>query len=346
MDSWFKSVFGGIVLAALVVGAIALFNYGEAYLLPYVEQYTGMADSNLLVVLLLAFLVGFALTSKHEVDERQDLFRSTSKAFAGPTSRVKTSYESSEVEEIELVQDAYISYVQDRVAKLDDEQPIVLKIKLHPPSKMDFYMRGRTMPLQRDVILYYLETLKKFPNFKYVMFVDWFNRFLFFTKASAFRDEIEPIEGTHIIDLLNANRVQELSELSMFNPHALTNHASNMKALRFMARHEISEAMVVSHSWGRRAIGIVELNKLLSTLLAEKKFGKRKPRPKKKPSAQPIYDDDRQDSILAEDEDVKPAGPPPLVTDDKRQEPILSNGSDTDGGTVFDDVSDVSDTRH
>ena len=317
------------MMVALAVGAIMLFNLYEGYLHHYISGYLGIEDRTLVVLLLLAFLVGFAATPKTEDDELQDFVRGPNRIFTGPNSRVRTAFEPSEVEEIELVQDAYIAYLQDRIAKLDENQPIVLKIKLLPPTKVEFNFLGRTMPLQRDIVLYYLEALKDFPNFKYVIFVDWFNRFLFFAKASQFRKDIEPIAGTHLIDLINANRVQELSALSPFNPNAVTNHASNMKALRFMANKEISEVMMVSHSWGRRAIGVVELSKLLAVMLAPKKAPKKSEKIKKKPSAQPMYDDERQDPVLSADEDRSDA-PDNLVTDDKRREPIFG------GGNVFD----------
>lgn len=330
MDSWVRSFMNGLLMVALAIGAIMLFNVYEGYLHPYINGYLGIEDRTLLVILLLAFLVGFSLSARREDDDIQDLVRGPNRIFNGPNSRVRAAYEPSEVEEIELVQDAYIAYLQDRIAKLDENQPIVLKIKLLPPTKVEFNFLGRTMPLQRDIVLYYLEALKDFPNFKYVIFVDWFNRFLFFTKASQFRKDIEPIAGTHLIDLINANRVQELSALAPFNPHAVTNHASNMKALRFMANKEISEVMMVSHSWGRRAIGVVELSRLLSVMLAPKRPPKKSEKMKKKPSAQPMYDDERQDPVLASEDDHGD-GSHEVVTDDKRKEPIFG------GGNVFED---------
>ncbi len=271
MESWVRSFFAGLVLAAVAIGAMVAFDAFSPYFTPLMETYIGVSDSTLLGVILLAFLVGFSLAYRQEPEQAENFVITKQGLFSAPKSHVKPSIDQNDVELIDFVQDAYIAYLQDRIAKLEEDQPIMLKVKLHPPSKVDFHFLGRTVPLQRDVFLYYLENLKRFPNFKYVVFVDWFNRFLFFAKAEEFRKAIEPIEGTHIIDLLNGNRTKELSELTPFNRHFVHNHDTNLKTLKYMARQEVSEVMVVSRTWGRRVIGVVELNKLLGQLLTPKK---------------------------------------------------------------------------
>ncbi len=332
MDQWVRSLFGGLMLVAVAIGAVVLLKNYEGQLAPYINYYIDVDYTAFIFMCVMVFLVGFAMTSKRQADEIQDFMSHPGRIFTGPNTRVKPSSEPNEVEEIELVQEAHISYLQDRISKLDENQAIILKVKLHPPAKMDFHLFGRTIvPLQRDIILYYLEHLKKFPNFKYVVFVDWFNRFLFFSKANALRKEIEPIDGTHLIDLMNGNRVKELSDLNIFNPHALTNHTSNLKALRFMARNDISEVMITSHTWGRRMLGVAELNGVLSLLLAPKKK-KKEPKPKKKPSAQPLYDDGREDPILIEEEELPDTHD--VVTDDRRHTPSF----DSEFEHKFDDM--------
>ena len=271
MDGWIRSFFAGLFLAALAIGALAAFHTFSPYFEPLLREYTGMSDTSLIGVILLTFLVGFSLAHRREPEQIESAAFMRRGIFSTPNKKVLPSVNQDDVEQIDLVQEAYIAYLQDRISNLDDEQPIILKIKLHPPSKVDFHFLGRTMPLQRDVMLYYLENLKRFPNFKYVVFVDWFNRFLFFADAGNFRTEIEPISGTHIIDLLNGNRIRELSELPLFNANFVLNHYSNLKTLKLMAREEVSNIMVVGHTWGRKVIGVVELNKLLGNLLAPKK---------------------------------------------------------------------------
>jgi|GEM_PF-2687858 len=334
MDNWVRAFFAGLFLAALGVGALAAFHAFSPYFAPLLEEYTGMTDTSLIGVILLTFLVGFSLANRPEPEQIESAAFMRRGMFSAPNKRISPSINQNDIEQIDLVQEAYIAYLQDRIANLEEDQPIILKIKLHPPSKVDFHFLGRTLPLQRDVMLYYLENLKRFPNFKYIVFVDWFNRFLFFSKADDFRKEIEPISGTHIIDLLNGNRVKELSELPLFNPHAVTNHASNMKTLKLMARKEISDIMVVSHTWGRRAVGVVELNKLLGHLLAPKKAKGRPFFPHQEGSQRSSErDNEFADDLLLHDsplEDGEESALPRLDHGRKgRVEPTFDDGAET-----------------
>lgn len=332
MDSWVRSFFAGLLLAALAIGALSAFHTFSPYFEPLLREYTGMKDTSLIGVILLTFLVGFSLAHRREPEQLENAAFIRRGMFSAPNKRISPSISQNDVEQIDLVQEAYIAYLQDRIANLDENQPIILKIKLHPPSKVDFHFLGRTLPLQRDVMLYYMENLKRFPNFKFVVFVDWFNRFLFFAKASDFRKEIEPISGTHIIDLLNGNRVKELGDLPLFNANAVTNHASNLKTLKFMARKEIGDIMVVSHTWGRRVIGVVELNKLLGHLLAPKRVKGRHLFPHQE-TDQRDSDHEKNDLI----DDLSPRGSPlddgeddiipprTLSRPQERQEPTFSD---------------------
>ncbi len=331
MDSWIRSFFAGLFLAALAIGALMAFHTFSPYFEPLLREYTGMSDTSLIGVILLTFLVGFSLAHRREPEQIESAAFMRRGIFSTPNKRVAPSINQDDVEQIDLVQEAYIAYLQDRISNLNEEQPIILKIKLHPPSKVDFHFLGRTLPLQRDVMLYYLENLKRFPNFKYVVFVDWFNRFLFFTNANDFRKEIEPISGTHIIDLLNGNRVRELSDLPLFNANFVLNHYSNLKTLKLMAREEVSDIMVVAHTWGRRVIGVVELNKLLGHLLAPKKAKGRHRFPHQGPDQKgggldnDLIDDLSPHGSPLDDGEDDIAAPRALKRPDERQEPTFTD---------------------
>ncbi len=277
MGSWIRSLFSGLLLAGIAVGALAGWNfYGQEWA-PLIEQYTGLSDSLLVVVVLLVFIVGFALGFPREAEQSENITVNRRSVFASPSARIKPTLDHSEVEEIDYVQEAYISYLQDRIRNLDHSKPVILKVKLYPPSPGDIPFLHRSGHLQRDVLLYYLEKLKDFDNFKYMIVVDWFNRFQFFAKAKEFREEIEPIDGSHIIDLMNGYRIKELSELPLFNNNWITNHTSNLRVLQTMAKNDINEVMVVSHTWGRRYLGVTELSKLLGRMLTPKKHREHRP---------------------------------------------------------------------
>ncbi len=272
METWFKALFSGLVLATLAVLALIGINEYQPILEPLVERYTGMSDASLAGIILLVFLVGFALAFRTDAEEVDDIVHRGRKIFSSPNDRIKPAIDQNEIEEVEFVQEAYIAYLQDRTRDLDDTRPITLRIKLHPPAQSGELMFFRkASQIQRDTLLYYMEKLKRFDNFKYVVFVDWFNRFLFFAKADALRKEIEPIDGSHFIDLMNNYRIQELSDLPMFNGNWVSNHASNIKTLKLMAKKEVSEVMLVAHTWGRRYVGVVELNKLLHKMLSPRR---------------------------------------------------------------------------
>ena len=277
MDSWFRSLFSGLLLAGLALAALAGWNlYGQEWAV-LIEEYTGMSDSLLMVVVLLVFLVGFALGFPRAAEQFENLTINRRSIFASPTARIKPTLDHSEVEEIDYVQEAYISYLQDRIRDLDHSKPVILKVKLYPPSPGDIPFLHRGGQLQRDVLLYYLEKLKDFKQFKYIVVVDWFNRFQFFAKAKEFREEIEPINGSHIMDLMNGYRIKELSDMPLFNSTWITNHTPNIKVLQTMAKNEINEVMVVTHTWGRRYLGVTELSKLLSRMLTHKKHREHRP---------------------------------------------------------------------
>lgn len=277
MDSWIRSLFAGLLLAGIAIAALAGWNiYGQEWA-ALIEQYTGLSDSLLVIVVLLVFLVGFALGFPRQAEQFENITVNRRSVFASPSARIKPTLDHSEVEEIDYVQEAYISYLQDRIRDLDHSKPIILKVKLYPPSPGDIPFLHRGGHLQRDTLLYYLEKLKDFENFKYMIVVDWFNRFQFFAKAKEFREQIEPIDGSHIIDLMNGYRIKELSEMPLFNSNWITNHTSNLRVLQTMAKNDINEVMVVSHTWGRRYLGVTELSKLLGRMLTPKKHREHRP---------------------------------------------------------------------
>jgi len=241
---------------------LVLFNYAGPFVAPYVEEITGLSEPSFIGLLVLVFLVGFAATYRPGAEE-EEIYPHGGHKQGLPVTRepVASLVNNNTSEEVDLVETAFVNHLRERTEKLDQNADVVLKIQLR---------KEKDNNLSRDTLLYYLTALeKKFPNFRYVVFVDRFNRFLFYAKAKEFRKKIEPTEGSHIMDLINANRYEVLKEEPYIFHQSIPFRMNAMRALRLMAQKEWQDVMVISQGWAPRYLGVLELKDLLHRVLVE-----------------------------------------------------------------------------
>lgn len=270
-ENWLRSISAGIFLMLIAFGALAGFNYLEPYISSFVEEATGLTEPSFIGLLILVFLVGFAATYRQEVSEEGGFSIHAGRPGGLPSTRepVAALVNHNVIEEIELVEEAFVTHLRERTEKLDKSAPIVLKIQLR---------KEKENHLNRDTLLYYLNTLeKRFDNFKHVVFVDRFNKFLFYTKAKEFKKKIEPTEGTHLMDLINANRYEVLKAEDFIFHQSVPFRMNAMRALRLMAQKEWQDVMVISQGWAPRYLGVLELKDLLHRVLVDSKSPNKKP---------------------------------------------------------------------
>lgn len=263
-ENWLKSIAAGLVLMLAVFAVLVGFNYIGPYIAPIVEEITGLSEPSFVGLLVLVFLVGFAATYR-SANETDDFFTSPGGSHKPglPVTRepVASLVHHNTVEEIDLVETAFVNHLRERTEKLNENAEVVLKIQLK---------KEKDNHLSRDTLLYYITHLeKKFENFKYVVFVDRFNKFVFYTKAKEFRKKIEPTDGSHIMDLINANRYEVLREESYIYHQSIPFRMNAMRALRLMAQKEWQDVMVISQGWAPRYLGVLELKDLLHRVLVE-----------------------------------------------------------------------------
>ncbi len=258
IDTWIRSVTTGVLLTIIAFAALVGINFVPSYINEMVHSATGLSDVSLIGILMLVFLVGFAAAAKSEPEMRfEGPGQGKKRVFPKANNPVVSSVQQNRVEEIECEEDGYVTYVRERTEQLAEDTNIILKIVVRP--KLEH---------KRDTILYYIDKLSQFPNFKYVAFVNRHNRFMFFAKASELKKEIETIQGAYIIDLLNANRFDELKMESFINPHAIFNHKSNMYALEMMAHKKLNEVMVVSRV-GNRIVDVLDIQSLVRGMIVK-----------------------------------------------------------------------------
>ncbi len=262
-ENLIRSATTGLVLMVIAFAVLIGANYLPSYISEAVQSSTGLSDVSLIALLMLVFLVGFAASSKVEQDIRFDGGGTKKRFFPKAGRPVVTSVQQNRVEEIECEEDGYVTFLRERTEQLAEDTNIILKIMVKP--KLEH---------KRDTILYYIEKLSQFPNFKYVAFVNRHNRFMFFAKASELKKEIETIQGAYIIDLLNANRFEELKMEPFINHHQIFNNRTNMYTLEMMARKKINEVMVVSRV-GNRIVDVLDIQSLVRGMILQNPHAKK-----------------------------------------------------------------------
>jgi hypothetical protein len=170
------------------------------------------------------------------------------------TATVDPSSETLPVEELQVVAkmgtDA-LSMMQERI---DESEPIVMTMRV-----------GGTRYSPRAVRLY-LDTLSHFPNFKFVVFLDGWDRVLGYMPQWALKALLaDPQLGRRFLGDLTAGRVKSLLMFPGIVRKTISENEPNSRALQEMEEQNL-EALVVTDET-RLLKGVVEREQVLSRMM-------------------------------------------------------------------------------
>jgi len=136
----------------------------------------------------------------------------------------------------------------DALSGLPKHQPVAMTLRLRPKAEFN----------RDDLLLQASRVEQQAPAYPYVHVVDQRNGFLGFTTLRDFQVALDGMDARHILDLLNAGRVDELAQAYGFlNRHWVFDKASNLDALQAMANEKTNAVMIVRPS-SKRVVGVVD----------------------------------------------------------------------------------------
>lgn len=236
---------------ATVLITLALVSAGLAVLW-FAKSVAGLEGEAILVALLIIPLVVYAVASGRLEELRgggiEARFARVATATVTPDS---TQLSVEAMYGVEKANPRQLPAVIDRLA--DETAPIGLTIFLGK----DRYTR--------DALRKYLAALGQLRTFKFVVFVDLEGRFEAYMPHWLLSQLLEGPHSGAFVTALNKGLIGTIRRYPGVVRHAITTKHTNEHALREMERQGLEAIVVVDEE--RRVVGVVEREKVLSTML-------------------------------------------------------------------------------
>jgi predicted transcriptional regulator len=159
-----------------------------------------------------------------------------------------------EPDEIQAVLKESPMVLQQKVQDLDDSKPILMLMQLGSNS------------YSPEAAIKYLDTLSKFRNFRFVVFLDHRKRLVGHMSAWSVRALLQKAQlGNEFIDSINRGLSAELMRYPGFETEVITKSWSNANALKEMVRRNVDALLVVNER--KELEGVVEREQVISLMI-------------------------------------------------------------------------------
>lgn len=159
-----------------------------------------------------------------------------------------------EPEELQAVIKENPMVLEQKVQELDDWKPILMLMQIGSNS------------YSPEAAMKYLDTLSKFRNFRFVVFLDHRKRLVGHMSAWSVRALLQKAQlGSEFIDAINRGLSAELMRYPGFETDAITKTCSNANALREMVRRNVDALLVVNEK--KQLEGVVEREQIISLMM-------------------------------------------------------------------------------
>lgn len=114
------------------------------------------------------------------------------------------------------------------------------------------------------ILIEYIDVLKRFPKFKYIVFRDLKKRFIAFVSIDDFEQKLTS-NSEQIIESIKHDKIEDYFDTKKLVKQTVLNEATNASVLQMMTQEQLQAVAVVNNSFS--FIGIVEREQLLGRMI-------------------------------------------------------------------------------
>jgi hypothetical protein len=158
------------------------------------------------------------------------------------------------VQDTQIIEKGQLS-LEKKIQEIDESKPIIMTLTL-----------GKSDYCKREAVLEHIETLSKFRNFRFIVFLDKDNRFAAYISCWALKGLLKNVPlGDEFINSIKNDKLTDLLHFSGIIQETISTQTTNSEALREMTKQS-SEVLVVVNE-NRYLCGVVEREQILSKML-------------------------------------------------------------------------------